>query len=154
MLVFVGVRYVERPVTLWTIEPSKTFSHACECCGNASTTANGFVYREGVARAVFFVTWIPGKVHEHCASIDLIVGTWGNTACRDRHGVSLVYRGAPSHPGCMVVDASARLRSATNLVDTPMARTAVVGTPLAEEVFAIVDAIWLQDERVADLARG
>ncbi len=27
----------------------------------------------------------------------------------------------------------------------------VIGTPLAKEVFAIVDAIWLQDERIRDL---
>lgn len=51
----------------------------------------------------------------------------------------------------MVVDAAARLASKSKLCDKAMRRTEVIGTPLAPQVFSLLDAIWLGDPRIAEV---
>jgi len=46
----------------------------------------------------------------------------------------------------MVIDADDRFSNA-DLVATTLARSDVIDTPLAAQVFSIVDAIYLQDAR-------
>jgi len=38
-----------------------------------------------------------------------------------------------------------------DLLGRSLLRAEVVGTPLASEVFALVDAIWLTDSRIAEV---
>jgi hypothetical protein len=47
----------------------------------------------------------------------------------------------------MVIDAADRSEGKGGLARTALARADVVGTTLAAEVFAIVDAIYVQDGR-------
>lgn len=47
----------------------------------------------------------------------------------------------------MVIDAADRAEAKGELAKAALARADVVGTPLAARVFAIVDAIYLQDGR-------
>ena len=51
----------------------------------------------------------------------------------------------------MVVDATDRPAASNELVGRALSRTQVIDTPLAKSVFALVDAIYLHDTRVADL---
>jgi len=48
----------------------------------------------------------------------------------------------------MVVDATERPIANSPLVGGALRRQDVVGTPLAEQVFGLVDAIFLQDSRI------
>ena len=51
----------------------------------------------------------------------------------------------------MIIDASDRSVATSPLVGRALTRDEVIGTPLAADVFRILDAIWLQDNRIAAL---
>jgi hypothetical protein len=51
----------------------------------------------------------------------------------------------------MVVNAAGGLHADATIAATVADRAAVLESPLAHRAFAIVDAIWLGDERIAEL---
>ncbi len=121
----------------------------CECCGDRSRTVWGFVHRGNATEAAYFVHWALGKVPEHGAHVDLILGRWGEGAERaDRYAVSLEFR---QGVGVMVIDASARDISKNELVGRGLRRDEVVGTPLATRAFEVIDVIWSADARIAEV---
>lgn len=137
-----------------TIEPdgSREFG-PCECCGHMSRRVWGYLHGELGTRAAYFVSWTPGRL-EHDPSFELIVGRWGDgAAAADRVRVALTCRYVDGQPQFMVVDAAGR-GAERKLASRDLARAEVIGTPLASEVFAMVDAIWLGDARVAELREG
>jgi hypothetical protein len=130
---------------------SKDFG-PCDCCGSNSRTVWGYVYRPAGPAAAYFVQWTLGQVDRHGAHFDLIIGRWGEGADRsERCSVSLEFRRTEQGPSFMVIDSAARPVSSSELVGSILARLDVIGTPLAELAFNIVDAIWLQDERIAEV---
>jgi hypothetical protein len=79
----------------------------------------------------------------------VIIGAWGDDGANDRRqGVSLIY-GAEF--GFSVIDAGGRPFDNGGLFGRALKREEVIGTPLAARFFKIIDAIWLQDERIADI---
>jgi hypothetical protein len=123
----------------------------CGCCGCATKRVWGFIRRDGEAVASYFVGWAEQRPG-HGATFDLILGKWGDSATRlDRFAVALDYRMVESSPQFMVVDAQDRLTSSSGLVSTALKRSDVVGTTLAPQVFAIVDAIYMGDSRLNEL---
>ncbi|HVY57759.1 MAG TPA: hypothetical protein VHA77_07930 [Xanthobacteraceae bacterium] len=83
------------------------------------------------------------------AAFDLILGKWGDSATRqDRDLVALAFRAGD---GFMVVDAQQRLTPFRDIAETALKRSDVIGTPLAPQVFALVDAIWMGDPRLDDV---
>jgi hypothetical protein len=53
----------------------------------------------------------------------------------------------------MVIDSASRPVAASELVDRALCRGEVIGTALADQAFAIVDAIWLQEPRIEEVKR-
>lgn len=51
----------------------------------------------------------------------------------------------------MVIDAGDRRRGNKPLFTRSLRRDDVVGTPLASQVFQLVDAIWLTDPRIEEV---
>ena len=85
-------------------------------------------------------------------NIDLIIGSWGEgTRPQDRVLVSALYRPTRGGGSFMVVDAESRFARKSELCGRAMRRAEVVGTPLAPEVFSLLDAVWLDDSRVAEV---
>jgi hypothetical protein len=123
----------------------------CDCCGRATRSITGYAYDEHGAFAAYFVRWTDGHVLENGATFDFIIGKWGDAPSSERDAVSLEFRITEDGPQFMVVGASDRSVSQSELVGRSLSREEVIGTPLAQQVFAIVDAIWLQDDRIADL---
>lgn len=135
------------------IEHEKTQDFGpCECCGSMSRLVAGFVTRDGEDYVAYQVHWTLGQIGKHGAGFFLIFGTGGeNSAAADRSAVALRYRADAEATGFMVVDAD-KTRIATHpLVGKALRREEVVGTPLAREVFDIVDFIWLHDGRIAEI---
>jgi hypothetical protein len=121
----------------------------CTCCGDDSRTVWGFVHRGNGTEAAYFVHWSLGKVAEHGAHVDLILGRWGEgTERADRYAVSLEFRRGA---GVAVIDATGRDIARHDLVARGLRRDEVIGTPLAQAVFDIIDAIWVQDGRIAQV---
>ena len=93
--------------------------------------------------------WTVGHLGDRGANLDLVLGRWGDgTGPADRVAVALVHRQqADGSPALMVIDAEGRPAANGALAATALRRDEVIGTPLAEQVFALTDAIYEQDER-------
>jgi hypothetical protein len=140
-------------MTEFLIEPSgsKDFG-PCECCGGRSRTVWGYVHGPSGPAAAYFVQWTVGEVDRHGAHFDLVVGNWGPDADpADRRSISLQFRRTERGPGFMIIDSTDRPAASSSLAGKGLARDEVLGTPLAQEAFAIVDAIWLGDTRIAEI---
>jgi hypothetical protein len=126
----------------------------CECCGNMSRTVRGYLHQGDVVVAAYYVSWTLGRP-DHGAHFDLIIGKWGDrSTAQDRYGISLAHRLMPNGSGFMIVDAGGRTAADSKLVGRAMRREEVVGTPLAKQAFALVDAIADQDRRIAEVLGG
>lgn len=100
--------------------------------------------------AAYWLRWTIGHLDTHGANLDLVIGSWGEGAGpKDRFAASLEYP-EPAHmpPVFMVINAADRQIAHSNLVQSALRREDVIGTPIADQMFALVDAIWLQDSRI------
>lgn len=121
----------------------------CDCCGHASQTIWGGLAGDDGPLAAWFAGWTVGRP-DHMPTIDLVLGPWGEgTRALDRVLVSLRYRPAQGGGALMVVDAAGGARDRRDLCGRALARNEVVGTPLAGQVFALIDALWLTEPRMA-----
>jgi hypothetical protein len=81
---------------------------------------------------------------------EFIIGQWTDeSTTEDRQLVALAYRVTAKGAGFMVIDA--KKRDDDELVSKALKRDDVIGTPLADEVFALADAVYLNDPRLAAL---
>lgn len=88
----------------------------------------------------------------HGAEFYLILGKFGDgTTAADKFAVALHYFIEPERFGFMVVDAHKTSIASDPLVGRALRREEVIGTPLAQEVFELVDAIWLEDTHIAEV---
>jgi len=140
----------------FSIEPSKSYdSEPCVCCGDVSRCVVGYTWRNGVPLAAYYVHWTLDHVREHGAHFDLILGEWGDsTTAQDRFAVSLDYRLLEGERGFMVIDAQPRAIAENVLVGRALDRSDIVGRPIAQDIFALCDAILEQDPRLAELVGG
>jgi hypothetical protein len=139
-----------------TIEPTGTNdTGVCDCCGNSSRCVWGWARADKRCLAAYFIHWTPGHVPDQGAHIDLILGEWGEAATSERRiALTIAYRLSDTGPSMMVIDADGRDISQSSLVGKALRRYEVIGTPLAQEAFAIVDAVLAQDRRIAELLGG
>ena len=139
-------------VSTLRVEPTDSNdTGVCECCGNRSRVVGGFVYRDEEPAAAYFVHWTLGRP-DHGANFDFILGRWGEgTGPGDRSVASLVYGLMENGPPFMVVDAAGRPAADSAIASRFLRREDVIGTAAAGELFAFVDAVWLQDGRIGEL---
>jgi len=138
-----------------TVEPDgSNDSGPCTCCGNMSRTVWGYLRHAQNPLAAYYVHWTLGRI-DHGANFDLVVGRWGEgTSPSDRAVVAVAFRSMSNGPQFMVIDAEGRPAARPGaLADRALRRDQVIGTPLAAEVFAMLDAIWLNDKRIGELTR-
>ena len=136
------------------IEAADESQTHCACCGNLSRTIWGHVdqivadTRRHIA--TYYLHWTPAQPFDtHPANFDIIFGPWGEgTGPEDRFAVALIQFLQDGQPGVMVVDAMDRPAAQSDAVGHGLARDAVIGTELAQTVFAIFDAVMVQDHRI------
>jgi hypothetical protein len=51
----------------------------------------------------------------------------------------------------MVIDGEGRRADDRSICKRPMRRVEVIGTPLADEAFRLVDALWLTEPRLGEV---
>lgn len=136
-------------VPAFEVEPLGEGRGLCDCCGSQSKSVWGAVHRGAAAVAAYWVHWAEGHLGEPGANLDLVMGRWGDdTSAVDRFGIALRHRElADGTSALMVIDAVGRPMCDGTLAGSGLARDEVIGTPLAAQVFAIVDAIYEQDSR-------
>jgi len=118
----------------------------CDCCGRTSRCVWGYVHEaQGPTLAVYYVRWTDGHLEEVGAEIDLFLGAWGDDASSaDTVAVTLRYRLEEGGPGSfMIIDADPK----PDIAAAALKRDEVIGTPVAPEVFRLIDTIWEQDRR-------
>jgi hypothetical protein len=125
----------------------------CDCCGSMSRLVTGLANRHGEPYAGYQVHWTLGQIERHGATFYVILGSWGDDAtAADRFAVVLRYRADTEAKGFMVVDADKTQIASHPLVGRALRRDEVVDTPLAKEVFDFVDFLWLNDDRISEIA--
>ena len=131
--------------------PWKESSGTCTCCGNTSKTIWGDLSNQERTLAVYFIQWTVNSPDHH-PNIDLIVGEWGEgTDPQQRILVSLEFKPTTDGGSFMVIDAQHRFESKRTICGRGMLRAEVIGTPLASDVFALVDALWLNEPRLSEV---
>ena len=124
----------------------------CDCCGSATRRVWGFVHVSGRVMAAYFVQWAIGRVADHGALFDLVLGRWGEGAsAADRVLVTLDYQITDSGPAFMVIDSVGRPADDPGMVGRALSRAEVVGQSVAGEAFSVADAVLAQDARIAEL---
>ncbi len=137
------------PAATYAVELLDESGGLCDCCGEASRSAWGLVHSGDVTVAAYWMHWTVGHLNEPGANLDLVLGAWGEGATsKDRVAASLLYREPEDQPPAfMVIDATNRTVAKSELVGGALRPEDIIGTPLAEHVFGLVDAICLQDAR-------
>jgi hypothetical protein len=121
----------------------------CACCGRTSRRLTGYVSEGEPVIAAYIFHWTVGHFPGLPANIDLILGQWSPDATSgDRFAVSLELTVRDDRPDVRVIDAAPRFIVLGDLVGAAMERTQVIGTPLAAQVFSVIDAIFEQDNRL------
>jgi hypothetical protein len=135
-----------------TATPWDESSIACDCCGNNSKTIWGGISSTEAAKAAYYVQWTVDSP-DHYPNIDLIIGPWGDgSRSEERVLVAIAYRPGPDGGSFMVIDGANRPANTPDLCGRALTRAEVIGTPLAQEAFELLDAIWLCDPRIAEVA--
>jgi hypothetical protein len=134
------------------LEPSgSNDSGPCACCGNMSRTVWGYVYKSDVPLAAYFVQWTLNNP-AHGANFDFAVGKWGEGATnQDRQAVSMEYRIFEEQGSFMVIDSASRPVADNSLVSAALAREQVMSSPYLKQVFALVDSVFVNDERLQEI---
>ncbi|MFC0240138.1 hypothetical protein [Rhodopseudomonas telluris] len=123
----------------------------CACCGRVSRIVMGMISTAEADLASYLVHWTVGHIDTLGAEIDLIIGRWGDGAsAADRVAVRLHHFIGPNGPAVMVQDPPPN-RATSELAAQALLRDEVIGTPRAAEVFALYDALAVQDVRLAEL---
>ena len=121
----------------------------CNCCGNESRCVWGMVHESNRPVAAYWMNWTVAHLADAGANLDLVIGRWGDDASADdRIAVSLLHREiAGDRPALMIIDAAERPFARTSLASAALARADVIGKPLAQTVFGLIDVIYKQDGR-------
>lgn len=131
--------------------PWKESSGICACCGSASKTIWGDLSNQDGTVAVYFVHWTVDSPSYH-PNIDLILGEWGEGADSEQRVLaSLEFKPATDGGAFMVIDGQQRFENKKTICGRGLQREEVIGTPLATEVFALVDALWISDPRLSEV---
>ena len=134
-----------------SVQEDTTFDPAfCECCGQTTRSISGWISSGSDTVAAYLIHWTDGRP-DHGANFDLIIGKWGDRASpSDRQAASVVY--SRSGGGFIVIDASTRpFARGRELFCHALSRDDVVSSPIATQLFTLLDAIWLQDSRITEI---
>ncbi|MEN3950944.1 hypothetical protein [Iodidimonas sp. SYSU 1G8] len=133
------------------VEQTGASTGHCDCCGSTTRRVWGEVHAADGIVAVYYVGWSEGRP-DHGAAFDLIIGKWGDGATsEDRAAVSLDFRVSEARGAFMVVDAPGRRIAVSELAGSALTRSEVIGTPLASQVFALIDAVYMKDARLDEV---
>lgn len=138
-------------MTSLTATPWKESQGTCTCCGNTSKTIWGDLSDDQGTQAVYYVQWTVDSP-DHFPNIDLIIGPWGDGTNADQRVLAcLRFRPTLDGGSFMVINAGDRRRGGQQLFTRSLHREEIVGTPLASQVFQLVDSIWLTDPRIKEV---
>lgn len=110
---------------------------------------DGWIKAGDACLAAYRVHWTLGQVPRHGATFYLVLGPAGEE--RIPRLVVLQFKLAGPRSGLAVVDADQASHAGGPEDGRPLLRAEVIGTPLAAEVFALVDVLFAEEERLREV---
>jgi hypothetical protein len=132
----------------------KIESFKCSHCGEESKTVWGWVSKEGVAHAVYFVNLMTGH-QDASARFTISIGGWGDEDnLAKRRWVYIEARPNPTSYQMMVREPEESLYNGKPILGASMARAEALASPLIQEFFAVADYIAFNDPAVKSYLLG
>jgi hypothetical protein len=126
-------------------------SGTCPCCGGETWTANGFLYLDGDANAVYLATW---ALRHPESGIDMAIGLgdWGEDAGpEDRYCVGLYVRDQGDDIQFTILDPENSGWSNSEVLGRMMTRQESLAHPEIGHVFHLADHIVRDDPRIKEV---
>lgn len=124
---------------------------ACDDCGAAARQVEGRIEHREAPLARYTVRWVPGAPG-HAARHVLYLGDWlRRDAARERAVALVDFRGGPAHGFYLRDDAPDVLRALSPWRPRFVRRADAIGQPLGADVFAMLDALHVKDDRLSEL---
>jgi hypothetical protein len=122
----------------------------CTCCGVASTTAHGFVYRNGDAYAIYYAGW-SARHPEHGVTMAIAVGQWEDgSSTADRVSIGLRATSTATSIDFRALNSDESPWSDTPLLGKMLEREHALAHPAWREVLAVAEHVVRDDARVRD----
>lgn len=122
----------------------------CLCCNRPTHAIHGDV-AAGASNARYTVQWTVGAT-DHPVKIDLVIGDWSERGTADDRVLVSLALHPGSDGGFMFVDGSGRPSDVRTICRRAIPRAEIVGTPMADQAFALIDAIWRHEPRIERIA--
>lgn len=119
----------------------------CDCCRGVTTRITGYLWADND-----MLGWYSATFSEHGAThppvITHYVGDWSEGAARDaRWGMRVLWHAK----GCTLLDWDDDRRAGITSF-TPLDRGDVIGTPYADHLWAMTDAVIMKDTRLREVS--
>jgi len=132
------------------IESGESADNPCSCCGGTTRTVWGYVYCDGDAHAVYYVSWTIGHPDQGL-SLAISIGKFGEGVTpAQRQTVAMEGRFLESGPGFMVVDAASSAWGNAEFLGAKLSRSDALSSPVSKEAFSIVDRLIQDDVRIKE----
>jgi hypothetical protein len=132
----------------YELEVEAESSGHCNCCGETTKRIWGWLHTVEGTVAAYFWTWTENSP-SHGAWIELIIGKWGDSAqTRDRSLALVEFYIFENGPAYRVTDPEVAKPA---LADHVLMRKDIIGTPLAQTMFDMLDVVWAEDTRLHEL---
>jgi hypothetical protein len=123
----------------------------CDCCGKQSKTIWGDLADSSGIRAIYFVQWTVDEPR-HMPNFDIVLGPRDDRASvSEQVLVSLLYKPRYGGGSFMVISGKGRPADDRTLCGRALDRADVIGTTLANEVFSLIDTLWLTEPRMEEI---
>ena len=120
----------------------------CECCGNQSVTAHGFVYKDGDAFAIYYAGWTPGHA-KRGVSMAIATGEWTDgTGPADRVSIGLTAQSAEDEIQFRVVGPDESPWGDTPLFGRMLVREDALKHSRLRVTYEIAELVVREDPRV------
>ncbi|EPL06033.1 hypothetical protein CF161_21276 [Pseudomonas sp. CF161] len=137
------------------IEPGEeTVAGHCGTCGHETRMFRGFVFNADGAYAVYLGTYTAAHP-ERGLSMAVSLRGWGaGSDTTAKECVALEWRITHREPGCRVLDADDTSWAGKPILGRMLSRHEAMSSGRGAEAFAVTDALWKADPRLAKALNG
>ena len=130
------------------LNPSGQDDCACGCCGAAARTVWGDIVDRQTPFGLYHAHWTVGRVSpDHPGTLDLVLRASDDCDGPARRVVSLRYARVADGGTAAIVDADGCPAIRKGFAGVPLARDAVIDTPLADQAFEVAGSVLTRDLR-------
>ena len=122
-------------------------SSPCECCGEITTGIWGRAFLDNSEVALYYICWTKNEYEQKGATYNIIYRNYDKENQQDAM-IALDYYNNENGAGFGILDAEANNLLNTSQKLIKLDRDEILGTPFEHNLWALVDAIFLNDNRI------